>query len=50
MSGWANSTSMSRFPTFAKQLRLLDEDLSFVTTPGFENCDASTAVVKCDIR
>lgn len=50
MSGWVNSTSMSRFPTFAKQLRLLDEDLYFVTTPGFENCDASAAVVKCDIR
>ncbi|MEV0982602.1 hypothetical protein [Streptomyces sp. NPDC049915] len=50
MSGWINSTSMSRFPTFAKQYRLLDQDLYFVRTPGFDKCDASKAVVKCDIR
>lgn len=50
MSGWVNSTSMSRFPNFAKQLRLLDQDLYFVRTPGFEKCDATKAIVKCDIR
>ncbi|MEV6758431.1 hypothetical protein [Streptomyces sp. NPDC051214] len=50
MSGWINSTSMSRFQSFAKEFRLTDEDLYFVKTPGFERCDASKAVVKCDIR
>ncbi|MDI3420581.1 hypothetical protein [Streptomyces luteolus] len=50
MSGWINSTSMSRFPAFAKKFHLLDQDAYFVRTPGFEKCDASGAVVKCDIR
>ncbi|MEU1704511.1 hypothetical protein ABZ478_03795 [Streptomyces sp. NPDC005706] len=50
MSGWVNSASMQRFPTFARQLRLLDQDLYFVRTPGFEKCDADKAVVTCDIR
>ena len=50
MSGWVNSTSMSRFPTFAKRLRLLDQDKYFVRTPGFDQCDSSNAAVKCDIR
>ncbi|MFJ6573349.1 hypothetical protein ACIQNU_38650 [Streptomyces sp. NPDC091292] len=50
MSGWVNSTSMSRFSTFTSQFRLLDQDLYFVRTPGFEKCDASKALVKCDIR
>ncbi|MEW2256232.1 hypothetical protein [Streptomyces sp. NPDC047869] len=44
------STAMQRFPTFARQLRLLDQDLYFVRTPGFEKCDADKAVVTCDIR
>jgi hypothetical protein len=50
MSGWVNSTSMSRFPTFAKQLRLVDRDTYFVRTPGFDKCDASKPTIKCDIR
>ncbi|MGC5342460.1 hypothetical protein [Streptomyces sp. DT171] len=50
MSGWVNSTSMSRFSTFTSQFRLLDQDLYFVRTPGFEKCDATEAIVKCDIR
>ncbi|MCK8438952.1 hypothetical protein G3I77_40115 [Streptomyces sp. D2-8] len=50
MSGWINSTSMSRFSSFSSKLRLLDQDLYLVRTPGFEKCDASKAVVKCDIR
>ncbi|MEU5092269.1 hypothetical protein [Streptomyces sp. NPDC021356] len=50
ISGRINSTSMSRPPNFAKQYRLLDQDLHFVRTPGFDKCDASKAVVKCDIR
>ncbi|WP_272902853.1 hypothetical protein [Streptomyces sp. BA2] len=41
---------MSRFQSFAKEFRLTDEDLYFVETPGFEKCDPSKAVVKCDIR
>lgn len=50
MSGWVNSTSMSRFSGFAKQFRLTDEDMYFVETPGFDKCDATKATVKCDIR
>ncbi|MEV7004150.1 hypothetical protein AB0N62_41935 [Streptomyces sp. NPDC093982] len=50
MSGWVNSTSMSRFPTFAKELRLIDQDAYFVRTPGFDKCDASKPTIKCDIR
>ncbi|WP_327323426.1 hypothetical protein OG735_13560 [Streptomyces sp. NBC_01210] len=50
MSEWVNSTSMARFSTFTSQFRLLDQDLYFVRTPGFEKCDASKAIVKCDIR
>ncbi|MGW4201468.1 hypothetical protein [Streptomyces sp. NPDC004726] len=50
MSGWINSTSMSRFSSFSSKLRLLYQDLYVVGTPGFESCNATTATVKCDIR
>lgn len=50
MSGWVNSTSMSRFPSFAKDFRLTDQDAYFVRTPGFDACNPDQAVVKCDIR
>ncbi|WP_328884616.1 DUF4235 domain-containing protein [Streptomyces sp. NBC_00299] len=39
-----------RFPTFAKELRLIDQDAYFVRTPGFDKCDASKPTMKCGIR
>ncbi|MGW4033797.1 hypothetical protein ACWEFL_31635 [Streptomyces sp. NPDC004838] len=41
---------MSRFSSFSSKLRLLDQDLYVVGTPGFESCNVTTATVKCDIR
>ncbi|MFA3874072.1 hypothetical protein ABS735_10345 [Streptomyces sp. MMCC 100] len=50
MSNWVNTTAGSRISSFASKFRLLDKDKYWVKVTGFEKCDATGTVVKCDIR
>ncbi|QKW51491.1 hypothetical protein [Streptomyces buecherae] len=50
MSNWVNKTAGSRISSFASKFRLLDKDKYWVKVTGFEKCDATKTVIKCDIR
>ncbi|MFD5557657.1 hypothetical protein ACFWIA_27925 [Streptomyces sp. NPDC127068] len=50
MSNWVNTTAGSRISSFASKFRILDKDKYWVKITGFERCDATKAVIKCDIR
>ncbi|TYC15830.1 hypothetical protein [Actinomadura syzygii] len=50
MSNWMNTQSMQSFAsTFSQKYRLLNYDKYWVSTPGFEHCDATVATVRCTV-
>ncbi|MGI5171093.1 hypothetical protein ACQEU3_42750 [Spirillospora sp. CA-253888] len=50
MSGWINSGSMAPFSGgFSQKYRMLDKDAYWVSTPGFEHCNATAATVQCTV-
>ncbi|MFI0372646.1 hypothetical protein ACH35V_32695 [Actinomadura sp. 1N219] len=50
MSNWMNTQSMQAFSGgFSQKYRLMIRDEYWVSTPGFEHCDATAATVSCTV-